>query len=53
MMSYLTNYSPMPGVFVNGKMDDIQFQKIQLTNQAIIAFINVKGNVKVTIDGLK
>ena len=53
MMSYLTNYSPMPGVFVNGKMEDIQFQKIQLTNQAIIAFINVKGSVKVTIDGLK
>ena len=53
MMSYLTNYSPMPGVFVYGKMEDIQFQKIQLTNQAIIAFINVKGNVKVTIDGLK
>jgi len=53
MMTYLNNYSPMPGVFVNGKMEDIQFQKIQLTNQAIIAFINVKGSVKVTIDGLK
>jgi hypothetical protein len=53
MMTYLNNYAPMPGVFVNGKMDDIQFQKIQLTNQAIIAFINVKGSVKVTIDGLK
>ena len=53
MMSYLNNYSPMPGVFVNGKMEDIQFQKIQLTNQAIIAFINVKGSVKVTVDGLK
>jgi hypothetical protein len=53
MMTYLTNYSPMPGVFVNGKMEDIQFQKVQLTNQAIIAFINVKGSVKVTIDGLK
>lgn len=53
MMSYLNNYSPLPGVFVNGKMEDIKFQKIQLTNQAIIAFINIKGNVKVTIDGLK
>jgi len=53
LMSYLNNYSPLPGVFVNGKMEDIQFQKIQLTNQAIIAFINVKGTVKITIDGLK
>lgn len=53
LMNYLTNYSPLPGVFVNGKVDNIQFQKIHLTNQAIIAFINVKGTVKVTVDGLK
>jgi hypothetical protein len=53
MMNYLKNYSPMPGVFVNGKMEDIQFQKIELTNQAIIAFIKVKGTVNVSVDGLK
>jgi hypothetical protein len=53
MMTYLKNYSPMPGVFVNGKMDDIIFDKIQLTNQAIIAFIKVTGSVNVAVDGLK
>lgn len=53
MMFYLKNYSPMPGVFVNGKMDDIQFQKVQLTNKAIIAFIKVNGTVNVAVDGLK
>ncbi|MCI4443935.1 MAG: DUF4403 family protein [Lentimicrobium sp.] len=53
MMVYLKNYSPLPGVFVNGKMDDIQFQKIQLTNKAIIAFIKVNGTVNVAVDGLK
>lgn len=53
MMAYLKNYSPMPGVFVNGKMEDIQFHKIQLTNQAIIAFIKVTGTVNVAVDGLK
>jgi Domain of unknown function (DUF4403) len=53
MMTYLKNYSPMPGVFVNGKMDDIIFNKIQLTNQAIIAFIKVNGTVNVAVDGLK
>jgi len=53
MMAYLKNYSPMPGVFVNGKMEDIQFQKIQLTNKAIIAFIKVNGTVNVSVDGLK
>jgi hypothetical protein len=53
MMVYLKNYSPMPGVFINGKMEDIQFQKIQLTNQAIIAFIKINGTINVAIDGLK
>jgi hypothetical protein len=43
----------MPGVFVNGKIDNVQFQKIQLTNKAIIAFIKVNGTVKVAVDGLK
>jgi len=53
MATYLKNYSPMPGVFINGKMDDIQFQKIELTNQAMIAFIKVNGVINVAIDGLK
>ena len=53
MATYLKNYSPMPGVFVNGKMEDIQFDKIQLTNQAIIAFIKINGTVNVSVDGLK
>ena len=53
MMIYLKNYSPMPGVFINGKMEDIQFQKIELTNQAMIAFIKVNGVINVSIDGLK
>jgi hypothetical protein len=53
MMIYLKNYSPLPGVFINGKMEDIQFQKVQLTNQAIIAFIKVNGTINVAIDGLK
>ncbi len=53
MAAYLKNYSPMPGVFVNGKMDNVQFQKIQLTNKAIIAFIKVNGTVNVSVDELK
>lgn len=53
MMTYLKNYSPMPGVFVNGSVDNIQFKKIQLTNKAIIAFISVDGKVDVSIDGMK
>jgi hypothetical protein len=53
MLQYLKNFSPMPGVFVNGTIGDIQFQKIQLTNKAIIAFIKVNGDVNITVDGIK
>jgi hypothetical protein len=52
IMTYLKNYSPMQGVFINGIAQQIEFDKIQLTNQAIIAFIKVKGNVNVSVDGL-
>lgn len=52
MLKYLNNYSPTPGVFVNGKMNDIQFEKVQLTNHAIIAFLSISGNIKVNIDGM-
>lgn len=53
MLKYLQNYSPMPGVFVNGKIENIEFQKVQLTNKAIIAFIKINGNLNVSVDGLK
>ena len=53
MKNYLSNYSPMTGVYINGKMEDIQFQKIQLTKNAILAFIKVNGEIKVSIDGLR
>ena len=53
MQQYLTNYSPMPGVFVNGSLNDIDFQKIQLTNKAIVAFMNITGNMKITVDGFQ
>jgi len=53
MLGYLSNYSPMPGVFVNGTIDDIDFQKVQLTNTAILAFLKVTGNISVTVDGFK
>lgn len=53
MAGYLKNYSPMPGVLVNGQMEDIYFQKIQLTNNAIVAFIKINGAINVAVDGLK
>jgi hypothetical protein len=53
MQSYIKNFSPMPGVFVNGTIGDIDFKKIQLTNKAIIAFLTIDGKVNILVDGLK
>ncbi|RZJ65683.1 MAG: DUF4403 family protein [Flavobacterium sp.] len=53
MKTYLNNFSPMPGVFVNGTVGDIKLGKIQLTNNAVIAFIAVDGKIDVSVDGLK
>lgn len=53
MLKYLSNFSPMPGVFVNGKMGDIGFTDIQLTNKAILAFLSVNGKVAIKVDGLE
>ena len=53
MLPYLNNYSPMKGVFVNGTMDDFEFEKVELTNNAIIAFINATGKMNVKIDGME
>jgi hypothetical protein len=52
ILSYLENYSPVDGVFVNGQLDEISFQNIQLTNDALVAFIKINGNVSITVDGL-
>lgn len=53
LLPYLSNYSPMKGVFVNGTMDDFEFEKVELTNDAIIAFINATGKMNVKIDGME
>jgi len=53
MLPYLTNYSPMKGVFVNGTMSDFEFEKVEITNKAIIAFISTTGKMNVKIDGME
>ena len=53
MLPYLANYSPMKGVFVNGTLADFEFEKVELSDEAIIAFINTTGTVKVKIDGME
>ena len=53
MEPYLTNYSPMKGVFINGVLNDFEFEKLELTDKAIIAFITTSGKMNIKIDGLE
>lgn len=52
ILRFLDNYSPMPGVFINGTLKDLVFNKVELTNSSIIAFLNITGNVSVNINGM-
>jgi hypothetical protein len=52
MLPYLNNFSPMKGVFVNGTMNDFEFEKVEITDKAIIAFISTTGKMSVKIDGM-
>ena len=53
LLPYLKNYSPMPGIYVNGTLGEFEFEKVELTDKAIIAFIKTSGKMDVKIDGLK
>lgn len=53
LLPYLNNYSPMKGVFVNGSTNDFEFEKVEVTNKAIIAFITTTGKMNVKIDGME
>ncbi|NNT71378.1 DUF4403 family protein [Flavobacterium sp. IMCC34852] len=53
LLPYLSNYSPMKGVFVNGTMNDFEFEKVEVTDKAIIAFITTTGKMSVKIDGME
>jgi hypothetical protein len=53
LVKYMKNFSPMPGVFINGNLNGLNFEKIQLTNQALLAFVKITGDVKVSVDGIK
>lgn len=53
LLPYLNNYSPMKGVFVNGTANDFEFEKVEITNKAIIAFITTTGKMNVKIDGME
>lgn len=53
MEPYLINYSPLKGIYINGYLDDFNFEKVEITNKAIIAFITTSGKLNIRIDGME
>lgn len=51
--TYLTNYQPVKGVTINGKLDKLETSDIYLIEDAIVTLINVKGRFNVKLDGLE
>ena len=43
----------MKGVFINGVLNDFEFEKLELTDKAIIAFITTSGKMNIKIDGME
>lgn len=52
-LKYLTDYSPVKGITINGKIHEFEFQKFQLTPKAIVALVKITGQVNLNIDGLE
>jgi hypothetical protein len=53
MQTYLNNYSPMKGVFVNGNLNGLELDKIELFKDALVAFIKTQGKISVTVNGME
>ncbi len=53
IMQYLNNYSPMQGVYINGKLTHIDFDRVELTNESILGFLTITGNLKIEVNGLQ
>jgi hypothetical protein len=50
---YLSNYSPMKGIYVNGSLESLSFETIKLNNQSIIAYLKGVGKIDIAIDGME
>jgi hypothetical protein len=53
LLPYLNNFSPMKGVYIKGTLNDFEFEKVEITNKAMIAFITTTGKMSVKIDGME
>ncbi|TZF84575.1 DUF4403 family protein [Pedobacter sp. BS3] len=53
LSGYLTNYQPVAGVKINGRLTQLSPDKVFLVPNAIIAMVAAKGKLSVSVDGLQ
>lgn len=53
LLYYLSDYSPMQGVYVNGQIHAFDFEKMEINDSAIIAFIKINGKVTTAITDVR
>ena len=53
MLQFLDNYSPVEGVLINGEIEDFKFERMDISESAMIALIRINGQVLIKVDGLQ
>jgi hypothetical protein len=51
--TYLTNYEPVRGVFINGKLEKLETSDVYLIEDALVAVLNVGGRLSVRVEGME
>jgi hypothetical protein len=51
--TYLTNYEPVKGVFINGKLEKLEASEVYLIEDAMVAVLNVGGRINLRIEGME
>lgn len=50
---YLNNYQPVPGVFLNGSLDELETSDVYLVKDAMVIVVKAKGTLNVKVKGLE
>ncbi len=50
---YITDFSPLKGVEIKGKLNQFTFDKIQLIEDSILCFIKINGEASIFVNGIE
>ena len=53
LIQFMDNYSPVEGVIINGEIEEFEFDRMDISEKAMIALIRISGKVMIQVDGLQ